>query len=366
MPLLIKEKAPTLHDLAAAVGLHMSTVSLALSGKGTISAATRQRVLATAREIGYQPNPLAQRLASSTSNTLVCILSSPLDLGLRTYKLVRIQNQLVERSLEVPIYTYAGPPKEPQDSPEEAHVVEIQQVRQICLQRPRAIVCAGAVIHPTAFPELESYQREGGIVVSYDIQTPLECDQVLFDREDNAYQATRCLLEHGHRKIGIAMSVPPSWSSDAQFQPWTSRLRGFQRALAEFGVPLRDEWLFLHATGYEEGGEDLARRFLSLADRPTGLCIVNDYVALAFMVQVMRAGVRIPEQVSIVGHDNQRIASLCPVPMTSATHPADEIADRIVAMLTERIRGYDGPPRTEILRGEFVTRKSVAAPPRAD
>jgi len=188
-------KAPMLQDLAEAVGLHMSTVSLALSGKGTISAATRQRVLTTARALGYRPNPLAQRLASSVSHSLVCILSSALDMGLSTQKLVLIQNELTARSLEVPLYAYAGPTGDSGESHEETHVA---QIRQICQQRPRAIVCAGSVIHPAVFAELEAYQREGGIVVSYDIPAPLECDQVIFDREDNAYQAARHLLEHGH------------------------------------------------------------------------------------------------------------------------------------------------------------------------
>ncbi len=351
----------TIQDLATTLGLHTSTVSLALSGKGTISAATRQKVITTAQVMGYQPNSLAQRLASSVSNSLVCILSSPLDLGLSTQKLVSVQHELVTRSLEVPIYTYAGPTGDAEDASEKAR---IDQVRQICQQRPRAIVCAGSVVHPTVYPELEAYQREGGIVVSYDIPAPLDCDQVIFDREDNAYKAARCLLEHGHRKIGFCMSAPPSWSAEAKHLPWTSRLKGFQRALDEFGVSLREDWLFFHDSAYEAGGEELAHRFLAIPEqeRPTGLCIVNDYVAIAFMVLVMRAGVSVPQEVSIVSHDDQRITDLCPVPLTSASHPADAIARRVVELLMERMDGFDGPARMEQIQGELSLRQSVTAP----
>lgn len=349
-------KAPTLQDLATELGLHTSTVSLALSGKGNISVATRQKVLVTARTLGYRPNPLAQRLASSVSTNLVCILSSPLDQGVGTQKLVLIQNELVARHLEVPLYTCA----EPSGGKEETHAV---QIRQICQERPCAIVCAGSVIHPSVFPELDAYRREGGIIVSYDMPTPLECDQVIFDREDNAYQAARYLLEQGHREIGLGMNAPPAWSPDVKYLPWTARLKGFQRALAEFGAPLREEWLFFHNGAYEEGGQNLARLFLAQKKRPTGMCIVNDYVALAFMVLAMRDGVRVPEEVSIVGHDNQRITELCPVPMTSASHPAEKIAHTVVEMLMERIEGFDGPARTKIIRGNLVPRQSVTSPP---
>ena len=87
-----------------------------------------------------------------------------------------------------------------------------------------------------------------------------------------------------------------------------ARLRGFRRALAEVGLPMREEWFFQNPT-YERGGAEMARRFLAMRDRPTALCIVNDYVALAFVVEVMRAGLRVPEDVSVVSHDDQPIAS---------------------------------------------------------
>lgn len=355
-------KTPTIQDVAAAVGLHISTVSLALSGKGTLSAATRQKVLETARALGYRPNPMAQRLAARVSSNLVCIVSSPLDIGLGTQKLLQIQKALVARSLEVPLYTYDGPTTaaDKGERPEESYVT---QIRQICQQRPRAIVCAGPVIHPVVLPELEAYQSDGGIVISYDLPTPLQCDQVIFDREDNAYRAARVLLERGHRHLGIVMSAPSSWSPEIRHLPWISRLEGFRRALDEFDTPLREEWLFFPKIGYEVGGQEIARQFLALPERPTGLCIVNDYMAMAFMVTVQRAGVRVPEDISIVGHDNQTVAALCPVPLTAMSHPAEHISQTVVQMLIERIEGFDGPPRITVLTGDLVLRESVTAPP---
>jgi DNA-binding LacI/PurR family transcriptional regulator len=348
-------KPPTIHDVAGALGLHKSTVSLALSGKGNVSAATRQKVLAAARELGYEPNPLAQRLAHGHRNATVGIFSAVLDVGLATEKILLVQKALSGRSLEVPIYTCPEPAKEGGKS-------QAAQIRQLCRQRPRAILCAAQMLEPAVFRELHAYQREGGTVVSFDLPVPLECDQVIFDREENAYQAARHLLERGHRRIGIGMTVTSARLSGTAGDPQAYRLKGFRRALEEFGAPVREEWLF-RTTTYEKGGAEMARQFLQLRERPTGLCIVNDYVALACMVELMRAGIRVPGDVSLVGHDDQPIASYCPVPLTAATQPTEAIARAVVDLLLDRIEGRsDAPPRTVTIRGELVQRESVAAP----
>jgi len=349
-------KTPTLKDVAGRLGMHKSTVSLALSGKGTISAETRRRVINVAKELGYEPNPIAQRLASGDTAAMVGIFTGTLDVGLATEKILLIQKALAQKSLEAPIYTCYDPLGD-----EEQGETQAAQVRQLCRQRPRALICAAQRVPPAVFAELSAYQSQGGILVSYDTPTPLSCDQVIFDREDNAYRAARHLLERGHRRIGIGMSQIVGGARD----PQEHRLKGFCRALSEYGVSFRSEWLFQNAT-YESGGAEMASRYLSLSDRPSGLTIVNDYVALAFMVEVMRAGVRIPEELSVVGHDDQVIASYCPVPLTSMTQPTHKIADEVVRMTVERVTGTidaTTPPRTIEIVGRLVERDSVSAPP---
>jgi LacI family repressor for deo operon, udp, cdd, tsx, nupC, and nupG len=348
-------KPPTILDIARELSVHKSTVSLALSGKGNVSAATRERIVSQAKQMGYEPDLLAQRLARGFHHSLVCLFSGGLDVGLTTEKVLLIQKALSERGLDVPLYTCAAA---------DAGDAQLSQVRQLCRQRPRAIVCAANQADERIYAELADYQRVGGIVVSYDSPISLACDQVVFDREDNAYQAARHLLEKGHRKIGLGLSRLEGIAAGTESDPEVPRRRGFQRALAEFGIEARPDWIF-HNSTYEKGGAEMARQFLRLGDRPTALSIVNDYVALAFMVDVMRAGLAVPGDISIVSHDNQPIAAYCPVPLTSVTHPAQAIVGRVVEMLIERIDGIiasETPARTVVLRGELVRRESVAPP----
>ena len=198
----------TLQDIARDLAMHKSTVSLALSGKGNVSAATRERVIAFARERGYEPNPFAQRLARGFDNALVCLFCGGLDVGLTTEKVLLVQQALSAAGLDVPIYTCAVVSEAAGEATGGVEVVSAQQtqIRQICRQRPRAIICAANQADPRIFTELADYQRAGGIVVSYDSPIALACDQIVFDREDNAYQAARHLLREGHRRIGIGFT----------------------------------------------------------------------------------------------------------------------------------------------------------------
>lgn len=370
----------TLKDLAGALGIHKSTVSLALSGKGTIAPETRERVLSAARELGYQPNLIAQRLAGANASTTVCLFSGVLDVGLATEKILAVQRVLNSHGLEVPIYTCGDAPTSSKSERGEDDVPDAQaaQVRQLCRQRPRALVCATSHVQESVFRELGEYQESGGWVVAYDTPVPYACDQVVFDREDNAYRAARYLLEQGHRRIGLGISqVSPHVLEDAQTKagfddkgvvtdPNVYRIRGFRRALAEFGESLRPQWFFRNPA-YEKGGAEMARQFLQMppGERPTAIAVVNDYVAFAFMTELIRAGVRVPEELSLIGHDDQPIAAYCPVPLTAVSQPVEQIAQSVADLLLDRLTERAGPevaPRTEIIKGTLSVRGSVAPP----
>lgn len=375
-PVPVLASGPTIKDVALALGMHKSTVSLALSGKGNVSAATRAKVLVVAREMGYEPHPLAQRLAHGASNSMVCLCSGSLDVGLTTAKILLIQKELSKLALEVPLYTFAEPlasslaasgvptshaifdaaPDAVQQTPSR----QAAQMRALCRQQPRAIVVTAQDLGPQVFDELAAYQARGGIVVSYDVAVPLACDQVIFDREDNAYQGARHLIEHGHRALGLGLSQPPLGSANGPWHPQNQRLVGFRRALDEAGLPFRPEWILRHST-YEIGGAEMALHYLGLPHKPTALGIVNDYVALAFMAEVSRQGVRLPQDLSIIGHDDQPVAAYCSVPLTGISQPVERIAQAVVERLVARLRGLDEPPQTITIQGQLVQRQSVAS-----
>jgi LacI family transcriptional regulator len=240
-----------------------------------------------------------------------------------------------------------------------SHVAN-QEQRQIKILRdlrrlnPRVIVSQTMGLDEGALQELQQYQASGGIVVTFDEPFELACDQVVFDQENSTYQATKHLLDLGHRAI--------SYCHHAGYSSSDPRWRGVRRALRERRVaPLKEN--LCYADLNQSGGQEMAEKYFSLKQKPTAV-ISNDAAAAVFMHAVMRRGVRIPEDLSIIGYDNTLPAQTAIVPITSFAYPVQQVGYHIADMVQSRLAGtcQDAPRRIEV-KGTLVQRESVAAPP---
>jgi DNA-binding LacI/PurR family transcriptional regulator len=346
------KRTATLADVAREAGVSKTTASHALSGKGWVSAKSREAVLAAAAQLGFEADLLAQRLSIGRCPKTIGFFTLDIDLSGRTRQLQIIQAELNDRGFSVPIhaYGYRG-----------CHLEQNQMdvMNTMLSQRPCAVVCSTAGVLPQVLARLERFQEDGGIVVCYGYgdAAPIECDQVLFDEEHSTYIAARHLLELGHRDIGLF--------NVGQRRPETETLAGFEQAMQEFGARLREEWLFPNegVLRYEEEGALLAERFLEMKERPSAMCVANDYAATAFVSTLVRNGVRVPQEVSVVGDDNDPIAPHGVVPLTTVSRQAEPVAAQVIAMLEERLQGtFAGPPRRAVIRGELIERQSTMQP----
>jgi LacI family transcriptional regulator/LacI family purine nucleotide synthesis repressor len=179
---------------------------------------------------------------------------------------------------------------------------------------------------------------------------PLTADQVLYDTKEETYLQTRHLIELGHRKIGFF-----SHSGEVEVE-LSNRFHGFQRALMEDKLELRREWI-AGASGYEDAGIKHAEHFLALRERPTGVCIINDNAAAAFVHGVMRAGLQVPRDVSVIGCDDMPAARGALVPLTTMRRPMKELSYAIVEMLCNRLDGtIQGAPVVRAIQSELIVR----------
>ena len=341
------KKTATLADVARLAGTAKSTASLAINGKGWVSPATRDAVLRAAQELKFEMDVQAQRLSTGGPNNNIALFSLELDDGMGAGKLQFIQFALRQKGFAVPIYGLGY---------QNALSEQVELLREVRRQKPRALIYNTLEMHAEIMGELARYQEAGGILITYDAPLGLDCDAVIFDRADNTYRAARHLLKLGHRRLGLYII-----GQQALHGP---RLEGFRRAMAEFGAPLQPEWMFpCCSPSLEADGADLATQFLQMppGQRPSGICIVNDYVAMAFIGELRAAGVFVPHDVSVVGHDNRPLARYALPPITTVTQPFEAIANRVVELLLERLDGFDGPARHETFYGELILRHSTLA-----
>ena len=341
----------TIRDVAARVGVTAMTVSRVLNGTGRISENTCNAVRQAVEELEYEPNLNAQRLAGARDEKTVALLLPKLDFDVTLRKVAILQKLLSQRGYSVPLHA-SGALTVTDDN-------ELRPIaRELRRQKPRAIVCRFGALSEGAQDEIRRYQQEGGLVISFNDPADLECDEVLFDREHNTYESARYLLELGHRNVGL-------WMTNPENPLISSRSHGFRRALREFGVPERPEWE-LHSGDFscnEISGAELAVRMLEMKERPTAMCIVNDSAAQAFVAEIQRGGVRVPETMSVISHDDLPIARYGGMSLTAISHPVEETARAIFDLLCQRIEQQDqGPPNRITLRGELRVRQSTAPP----
>ena len=177
------------------------------------------------------------------------------------------------------------------------------------------------------------------------------------DHEYGAFLATEHLIKLGYKKIGHINTEKGNILGEM-------RLSGFAGALSQYNIPCKEEYIYRmpltenadeYTIGYEIGS-----RFLRLSDRPQALFVYRDLVALGFQRAVLDGGLKVPEDVAIVGFDNIRRGAVAPVHLTTVHQPTEEIGRIAIQMLSDQIEGKPIRNRV-ILKPHLVIRDSCGA-----
>jgi LacI family transcriptional regulator len=327
----------TLTDIARAAGTSASTASRALSGRGYVSEAARARLVAAADRLGYVPNASARTLKQRTSRVVGVVVS---DLGNQFYARLAAGIEQTLREAEYQMMLLG-------DNSESAE--EIAGARAFLAMRAR-----GVIMTPVSGDAAALLVAQGVAVVEVDRQLAASpCDAVVIDNERGAYDATAHLLALGHSRVALLV-VDTEWTSDA------GREQGFRKAHAEAGVDL-DERLVarfpVHASHAKERIERLLRE-----DAPTAIFASNNLLAEQAWHVLRRRGLRLPDDVSLVGFDDVPWMEMVEPAITVVAQPTEELGRSAARLLLRRIDDPASPPRLDCLQPSLVIRGSTAPP----
>jgi LacI family transcriptional regulator len=329
-------RRPTLKDIAAETGLSMAAVSYALRGlQGT--AETQQRVQDAAERLGYQADPVARALASGRSGSVGVLCASLEDLWQQRLA-AALGRELLAPDRNAWIIDSAGDADR-----------QLQLAQHLVDHRADAIVVIP--IDPAAKSWAKIAQQAPVIAIGDALPAAKAKSEVLFDNESGVSTALRRLADAGHRTVAV---LSPSRRVEIESPVEEIALRiaaGLKLKVRIIPCP--------HDLG---GATEVARELLTSKQRPTGILALADSMAFGVYAACRELDIRIPEDLSLLGYDDQPMSQLLTPPLSTFHWPLDDLVADVVARVTSAVDTNRRVRRTTV-EPTLIERGSVAAPP---
>jgi LacI family transcriptional regulator len=330
---------PTIVDIARVAGVSYSTVSRVANNYRHVDPATRARVLAAMQHLGYVANKHARSLHTGRSK-LIGLLVHGLG-NMYIEEVFRgIEEELARVEYDTLLYTthrHRGREAEYVSAITEGFAEGLLLVAPLGRERYLEKLRAAKIPH---------------VLVDEAIPTR-KSSSVGIPNRRSVYRATRYLLELNHRRIGFITDT-------MRLNTAVERLKGFQDALAEYGVAYEPA-LVIEDDYHRPKPETATGRLMTLRQPPTAILTGSDPIAFRVMeVLLHEHGLSVPKDVSVVGFDDIPQASFVYPRLTTVRHPLYEMGSLAARMLLERIEDPDAPPQHVELETELVIRDSCA------
>lgn len=331
-----------MNEIARLAGVSLGTVSHVLNGSARVREPLRKRVLEAVDSLGYQPSQLARGLRRDKTNMIGMIIPD-------------ITNPFfpaVVRGAED--VAFSNGYRLILCNTDNDHAKELVHLNEL-----RTYLPAGLIVIPSNFSDLtkqaESYRKAGTAVVCID-RTPRNWggDSVTADNEAGAYEATRYLIQLGHKTLA-AISGPLHLTNARE------RLQGFKRAVLEAGLQLAPGYL-QETTFDRQGGYAKTQILLRLIPPPTAIFASNDLIALGTLTAMRDAGLHCPSDISIMGFDDLDLAEMTNPALCSVSQSGYQLGATAAKLLLDRIQGDKGSSKHLVLATSLRIRHSVAAP----
>lgn len=325
----------TITDVALAAGVSVATVSKVINSRYGVAAATSERVQQVIDDLGYESSLVARSLRSHRTN-VIGILVAEFE-PFSTEILKGTSRAIAGTGYELLAYSGGGRPG-----------TDAGWERRYLSRLSGTLIDGAILVTPTVV-------ETGGQVpvVAIDPHAgPAHMPTVDSDNFQGAVLATEHLLSLGHRRIGFL-------SGREDLESSRQREDGYRRALASAGVAV-DESLVRVGDYRQESATGPARELLGLTQRPTAVFAANDLSAIGTMQAARELGLRVPDDVSVVGFDNVPESALTTPPLTTVSQPMQRMGSEAVTLLIQLMSGTE-PSRTHVrLPVELVVRGSTA------
>ncbi len=337
-------KKVTIDDVAVHAGVSKGTVSAVINDKPTVNSQTRERVLKSIQELNYRPKGVARNLKKEKAQSIGLVVKeinnpyiSALILGVKEYA--------CEKNYSLYVASSEG------DHIEECHMIGMFSAKDFS-----GIIISPVLGNPAEINHLFSLKKMNCPFVLLEELEGIHANVVSINNLKATKEVTRYLFELGHSKI--LYFAGPRYTSHTK-----EKLAGFREAFSESPYIFNQEKMVVWCgsqlnQGYQTGLKYFENR--SRDEFPTGIVCFNDLSALGLMSALNELGIQVPDEISVVGHDNIELAARWPIPLTTVHVPIREIGKKAAELLIRNIESEESlPAELTEMDSELIVRDST-------
>ncbi|MEO1051882.1 MAG: LacI family DNA-binding transcriptional regulator [Bacteroidota bacterium] len=334
----MKGRRVTIKDIARHLNMSTSTVSRALTNHSDVSEETKRTVMALAEEWDYQPDPIAVGLKQKKTRTIGVIIPQIVN-PFFSKCISGIQEAVNLRGYNVMI-THS----------EESLELEKKNLAAMLNSRVDGLLVALSkqTINTDHFNK--AFESETPIVFFDRVDESVKASTVIIDDYEASYNAVQHLVDQGCKRIAKV-------AGPQNLLTCRKRLEGFKDAVKTNGLYYDNDLLVF--SSYETYNiKQIADHFLNLNPRPDGICAINDSFAIEMIAYLKKAGIRVPEDIAIVGFNNDKVSQFIDPPLSSVESPAHDLGVEAARLLLEAINDDMAPPQSKVMKSRLVIRES--------
>lgn len=336
----MSKKEVTIYDIAQKLSLSSATISRGLQNHPAINKNTRKRIQDAARELGYRHNNFASSLRKQKTNT-IGVLVHELNSNFITSVLAGIEKVTTEAGYDILIA----------HSSENADK-EASNALNLFHKRVDGLI-ASLSFTTASLDHFKMYEEKGIPVIFFDrVEESSDSTKVIIDNYKCGYQATSHLIEQGCKRIVLV-------TASLKRNVYAQRHRGYKDALHDHDIAYSKDYVLVKDLS-EEFGVEAALQMLKMKPRPDGAFFTNDFTAAVCMKTLKEQGVRVPQDIAIVGFNNDAISKIVEPQLTTIHYPGIEMGEIAARNLINHLNGTADIKNTNtiVIRSELIIRQS--------
>lgn len=334
------KKDITIYDIAQKLDISSATVSRGLNDHPAVNKNTRRKIHEAAKSLGYRHNNFASSLRNQKTNTIGVIVHE-LNSNFITSVLAGIEKITAETGYDL-IIAHSS----------ESYKKEAANALNLFHKRVDGLI-ASLAFDTTGLEHYKQFEERGIPVVFFDrVEEDMECTKVIIDNYKSGYEATQHLIEQGCKRIVLV-------TANLKRNVYAQRHKGYSNALRDNNIDYNEDHVLIKDLS-EQCGVEAALQILKMNPRPDGAFITNDFSAAVCIQTLKENGVRIPEDIAIVGFNNDAIGKIIDPQLTTIDYPGIDMGEIAARNLINHLKGISNIMQTNtiIVRSNLIVRKS--------